>query len=129
MIQSNAFDYVNVLGKAADASWLRHEAITNNIANGQTPLYKRQDVDFEGELKRALSSSRFKSMDEKVGNVNLNQLNGRTYTDYASTSYRLDGNNVDPDTEGVRLASNQIRYNALITGINDEFANLKIVTK
>ena len=44
MFQSSVFNYVNVLDKAADASWLRNEAISNNIANATTPNYKRQDV-------------------------------------------------------------------------------------
>ena len=37
MINTNAFDYINVLDKAMDASWLRNEAIANNIANVDTP--------------------------------------------------------------------------------------------
>ena len=47
MFQSKVFDYVNVLDKAADASWLRNDAIGNNLANVDTPGYKRQDVAFE----------------------------------------------------------------------------------
>ena len=33
MLNTNAFDYINVLDKAADASWMRNEVIANNIAN------------------------------------------------------------------------------------------------
>ena len=51
------------------------------------------------------------------------------YTDAANFSYRLDGNNVDIDTEGVELAANQIKYNGLISSINQEFTNLKLVMK
>ena len=40
MITTNAFDYINVLDKAADASWLRETAIMNNLANTDTPGYK-----------------------------------------------------------------------------------------
>ena len=58
MIKSNAFDYINVLDKAADYSWLRNEAIANNLANADTPGYKREDVTFQKELKRALTFSR-----------------------------------------------------------------------
>ena len=54
MITTNAFNYINVLDKAADASWLRENAITNNIANIDTPGYKRQDVDFESVLEKEL---------------------------------------------------------------------------
>ena len=98
MINSNAFDYINVLGKAADASWVRNEVIGNNIANADTPGYKREDVDFESELQKALGSSRYTSMDKKVGNLKVSQLEPHTYRDYAGSSYRLDGNNVDIET-------------------------------
>ena len=47
MINTNVFDYVNVLNKAADAAWTRNDVLANNIANMDTPAYKRQDVDFE----------------------------------------------------------------------------------
>lgn len=129
MINSNVYDYVNVLDKALDAAALRNQALANNLANATTPGYKRQDVSFETELGKALGHNRFKSMDEKVGNVKLGRLKPRTYTDYAGYSYRVDGNNVDPDTEGVELAANQIKYNGLMAAVNQEFANLKLVTK
>ena len=40
-MNSGAFGYVDVLKTAADASWLREEVLTNNIANVDTPNYKR----------------------------------------------------------------------------------------
>lgn len=129
MINSNAFDYINVLDKAADAAWIRNEVIGNNIANATTPGYKRQDVEFEAEFRRALKHSRYKSMDDKVADVKTNRLNPRTYIDSANFSYRLDGNNVDPETEQVTLAANQLRYNGLIDSMNQEFKNLQMVMK
>ena len=129
MLNSNVFDYVNVLGKAADASWLRNVILANNLANVDTPGYKRKDIDFESQLRRALGSSRYESVDSKVSHVTSTELEGRVYTDAANFSYRLDGNNVDIDTENVELASNQIKYNGLMSGINQEFANLKMVMK
>lgn len=129
MINSNIFDYVNLMDKAADAAWIRNEVISNNISNATTPGYKRQDVSFESELEKALSSVRFDTMDDKVANLSLDRLNPRTYTDYASFSYRLDGNNVDIETENVVLAKNQIKYEGLMTSITREFQNLKSVMK
>lgn len=132
MIQSNVFDYVNVLDRAADASWLRHQAITNNLANVDTPGYKRQDVAFEEVLKRALGSNRYQSMDAKVGNIQksrLHRLSPVVFQDYEGFSYRLDGNNVDVDNENVMLAENQLKYQGLIDSINQEFTNLKTVMK
>ena len=129
MIQTNAFDYINVLDRAADAAWQRNEAISNNIANVDTPGYKRQDVAFESVLQQALGNNRYESMDDKVDNVDLSRLRGRAYLDYANYSYRLDGNNVDIENENVMLAENQLKYQGLISSINQEFTNLKTVMK
>lgn len=129
MINTNVYDYINVLDKAADASWLRNETIANNIANVDTPGYKRQDVAFEDQLRKAMGNSRYQSMDDKVSSIKTSRLNAETYTDSAGYSYRMDGNNVDIDTENVELASNQIKYNALIQSVNHEFTNLKSVMK
>lgn len=129
MINTNVFDYINVLDKAADASWIRNEAIGNNIANVDTPGYKRQDVSFEDELRKALGSNRYISMDDKVASVQTADLTPRAYTDYANYSYRLDGNNVDIENENVMLAENQLKYQGLIASINSEFTNLQMVMK
>ena len=129
MIQTNAFDYINVLDRAADAAWQRNEAISNNIANVDTPGHKRQDVAFESVLQQALGNNRYESMDDKVANVDLSRLRGRAYLDYANYSYRLDGNNVDIENENVMLAENQLKYQGLISSINQEFTNLKTVMK
>ena len=129
MIQSNVFDYVRVLDKAADASWLRNEAISNNIANATTPGYKRQDVAFESVLEKALGHNRYESMDSKVSETKKKNLSVRTYTDYSNYSYRLDGNNVDIENENVMLAENQLKYQGLLNSINQEFTNLQAVMK
>ncbi len=129
MIDSSVYNYVNVLDKAADATWLRNEAITNNIANADTPGYKRQDVSFESELKKALKVSKYEALDTKVSNLKNSDLRARTYTDYDSVSYRLDGNNVDIQTENVTLVKNQLKYNGLVQSFNQEFTNLQLVMK
>ena len=107
--------------------WTR--LIANNIANVDTPNFKRQDVRFETELRAAISQSEEKTVDAKVKHLKLDDMVGEAYTDYSELSYRYDGNNVDIDTENVRLAKNQLKYNALITGVNQEFSNLKSVMR
>ena len=131
MITTNAFDYINIMDKAADASWKRESAISNNIANADTPGYKRQDVDFESALKRELGSSKYIPLDKKERGLNsdLSGLDVSTYTDSSNYSYRLDRNNVDVDTEQVELASEQLRYEMLTTSINEEFNRMKLVLK
>ena len=129
MINSNVFDYINVLDKAADASWTRNEIIANNIANVNTPGYKRQDLNFEDELERALGDSRYKSMDAKVSGLRNKKLQARVVNDYSNFSYRYDKNNVDIDTENVTLAANQVKYQGLMAGLKSEFSKLQSVCK
>ncbi|MBR1470757.1 MAG: flagellar basal body rod protein FlgB [Lachnospiraceae bacterium] len=125
MVNSHVFSYINVLDKAADAAWLRNEAISNNLANVDTPGYKRQDVAFEDELIRNLNKVEYDTMDARVYNMKLSRIEPRVYTDASAYSYRLDGNNVDIDTENVYLAENQVTYNALTQCIKSEFSNLR----
>ena len=77
MFNSGVYSYINVLDKAADASWQRNELIANNIANASTPGYKRQDIDFESQLSQALKNQRYTSVDAKVKNLDIKRLNGR----------------------------------------------------
>jgi flagellar basal-body rod protein FlgB len=125
MIGSNAFNYINVLNKAASASWKRNEVIANNIANVDTPGYKRKDVQFQSYLQSALLGDN--SLDSRIADANMDQLEATVYTDNASLSYRMDGNNVDIDTESAKLAENQIRYQALLESMTQEFSRIKAV--
>ena len=130
-MSTGAFGYVNLLKSAADASWTREEVLTNNIANVDTPNYKRQDVEFSSYLANALqrSGKNSSSLTQRVNNVDYKDIYIRTYTDNSTLSYRTDGNNVDLSTENVELASEQINYNALIDSMNNEFSRFKSVLK
>ena len=130
-MNSGAFGYVDVLKTAADASWLREEVLTNNIANVDTPNYKRQDVEFTTYLKFALeqAGTPASTLTQKVNEANLSGITTRTYTENTTLSYRMDGNNVDLSTENAELAAEQINYNALIDSMNNEFTRMKAVLK
>lgn len=127
MISTGAFNYINVLEKATDASWTRNSVISNNIANVDTPGYKRKDIQFEQYLLNAVNGG--SSLDDNIAKVNLDTLTGTTYTDYGMLDYRLDGNNVDIDTENVELAKNQIKYYTMLDSISQEFTRLKSVMR
>lgn len=131
MFTTNVFDYTNILDKAADASWMRENVITNNIANIDTPGYKKQDVDFESVLQKALGKTKYSSLDKKVRELNqdLGKLTTTSYTDAANYSYRLDRNNVDENTENAELASESLRYQLLTTAITNNFSRMQTVLK
>lgn len=130
-MSSGIFGYVNVLKTAADASWAREEVLTNNIANVDTPNYKRQDIEFTTYLNSAIeqAGSPKSTLTQKINNVDTSTVTYRTYTENTSLSYRLDGNNVDLSTENVELASEQLNYQALIDSMNNEFSRYKSVIK
>ncbi len=126
MFSTNVYSYINVLNKAANASWKREEIISNNLSNVNTPGYKRKDLDFQTTLRTELGNMKYQTLDDKVAHANLSRLNPSPYIDAAQYSYRVDKNNVDVDTENVELASEKIRYDALTDSMTQEFARLKM---
>jgi flagellar basal-body rod protein FlgB len=111
----------DVLSKALDASSLKGEAITNNIANVDTPGYRRKDVVFESYLQQAIDSH------GKIKPDSLSRVFPKVIEVNTNLDYRIDGNNVDIDTEMGYLAQNQIKYNTLISQVNYNFNRLKMV--
>lgn len=124
MILSDAYNYINVTGQAAAASKMRSTVIANNIANVDTPNYKRQDVKFESLLAAQMSGDG--SLDSKIASMDLARLNAQVYTDNANLSYRSDGNNVDISTESSYYAQSQLKYNTLVDYMNRGFSAIKI---
>lgn len=121
-----------VLEKSLDAAWLRNEAISQNIANVDTPRYKRKTVGFEEYLNEAMESSKIKGFrtDPRhfpVGQRNIDDIEIKVSEDNKSLSMRLDGNNVDIDNEMASMAKNTIKYNVLIQRLNEGFKRIKSV--
>ncbi|MDD6340126.1 MAG: flagellar basal body rod protein FlgB [Butyrivibrio sp.] len=127
MINSGAFAYVDLLTSSADYSWKRNEVLNSNIANVDTPGYKRQDVSFESVLSAAVAkgSSLSNNLTKTVRDINYNHVKPTVYTDNAELSYRIDGNNVDIDVEQIELASNQLYYEAVTDSMKMEFDRFK----
>ncbi|MHB1394951.1 MAG: flagellar basal body rod protein FlgB [Clostridia bacterium] len=106
------FKSKEIVHTALDAAWLRNEVISQNIANVNTPGYKKKSVVFEELLNNAM---------------NENKLPDIKVVENSNTSSRRDGNNVDIDIEMAELAKNTIRYNALVSRAG--FSSLKYILK
>ncbi len=128
-----------LLEKGLDVESLRRKVISNNIANVDVPHYKRSEVNFESQLKRALNegedaSSRLPAIltsDRHIPfhiPVDVKSVQPRINLDY-NTTMRNDGNNVDAEKEMVDAAKNLMRYNAFVTSMNHNFRMLKFVTR
>jgi flagellar basal-body rod protein FlgB len=124
------FQNINLLTKAMNASWKRNEVISNNIANANTPGFKRTDVKFEELLKDYLDGKTLRGTTTHerhmpIGVKNIEQLQYKLEgTEGYST--RRDANNVDIDVEMAELAKNQITFNTLATQINSHFQRLRL---
>jgi flagellar basal-body rod protein FlgB len=83
-----------------DAAELRHRVLSQNIANVNTPEYKRQDVSFEAALSAQLHGD---------GSADLEGLSPEVFEE-AGLPERADGNNVDIDREIGQLNKNSLLY-------------------
>ena len=86
-------------------------------------------MNFESVLASEIGKTKYTSLDEKIKDVSLSNLNVSTYRDSTNYSYRLDGNNVDIDTENVEMAANQIQYKGLVDSMTQEFNRIKQAMK
>ncbi|EJO5346030.1 flagellar basal body rod protein FlgB [Clostridium botulinum] len=116
----------NLLKKSMDASTNRSRVISNNIANYNTPGYKRHYVTFEETLKENLNNMSMKTTKEKHMNTGMEFGQVKEEVDN-STSMRTDGNNVDVDNEMVNNSANTLMYNALVTQANNRLATTRYV--
>ncbi len=121
MISNNMYSHINIIGKATEASMLRQQVISENIANVDTPGYKRKEVMFESALQEALMSH------DKLYDIDMNTLTPKIQMNKTDLSYRLDGNNVNIDTEMTELAKNQIKCYVLIDQISKDFSRIQTV--
>lgn len=119
---------IQTLTKALDSTALNQTLLANNIANVNTPGYKRSEVVFKEKLKQALSKEE-KSLTQTHPlhlplSTNVSQIDPGIELD-AESSMRWDGNNVDIDREMAKLSHNTMEFNAFSTLLKRNFANLR----
>ncbi|KPU44684.1 flagellar basal body rod protein FlgB [Oxobacter pfennigii] len=106
-----------LIKKTLDAGALRQKVIANNIANINNKNFKRSDVVFEETLKDELN--RIGRDKDKVDSLKPEVIKDE------SSNIRMDGNNVDIDTEMSNMAANNILYNTMITQLNTKLSVLR----
>ncbi len=112
------------LERGLDAAWLRNTVIAQNVANVDTPDYKRKTLKFEEYLDTEMKASRIANGQTRIGGGLMT-----VSEDYSATSYRIDGNNVDIEREMALMAMNNLKYNALIQRISGKFSTLRSVIR
>lgn len=109
----------------------RNTAIANNIANAETPGYKRIDVSFEAALAQAVESDRSRL---SRGESSLPSFGSstRAIDDFNpgirsidTTTMRVDGSNVDPDDEMAQLSANTLAHQTVVSLLDKRFAQFR----
>jgi flagellar basal-body rod protein FlgB len=138
MISNNFEKTVDLLHRAMDANAIRYGVIADNLANSGVPNFKRSDVNFESELKRALDTAKQKPALEltltnpkHIPNCrerDYRDVQPRRVLDYLSTS-KNNGNNVDPEQEVALALQTQMMYSILAEATNFEFSQAKLALR
>jgi len=126
------------LKKSLDGAMLRHEILANNIANANTPRFKRSEVKFKTQLKSAIDSMTENSqltMRGKITNrghmpigppTHLDQVSATIHRDTA-TSVRVDENNISLDMEMATLSGNAAYYSTVVRLLSDYYSGIRTV--
>lgn len=129
---------MHYLSRGMEAASLRHGVIANNIANVNTPEFKKSEVLFEDMLAQELMGP----PKDKDGKLKLVRTHGKHIGGpkaekpfraepvvklHTETTMRTDGNNVDIDEEMARLSQNQLYYQVMAGSLSGYISDVKSV--
>ena len=113
-------DNYQLARKLLDAAVLRQEAIASNIANAETPGYRRLDIapDFEQQLKGSLAAGELSTSGERLA--------PRLVEDATARSLRPDGNSVEIERELLAMNKNAVQHEFLSDIISGNLRQLRM---
>jgi flagellar basal-body rod protein FlgB len=139
MFYGNSFGRtLDLLHRNMDTAVLRRSVIANNIANADTPNFKRSTISFESELKRALDSEQPTGRLEAAltdrkhipfhQSVDYRTVKPKKVLDYLTQSDN-NGNNVDLEEEMMMELQNQLRYEIMTRSVANQFTQVNTVLR
>lgn len=124
---------IPLLNRAMDVASERDTIIADNIANEDTPNFKRRELIFEEKLKKVLDSqtNRGKLSISNPRHIQIGGLSGwkdmqPDIIQVNDESYRNDGNNVDIDAEMAKRTKNELYYDTLAQSMSQEIKLLRL---
>ncbi len=120
---------IDIYKKVLDFRSERHNLISSNIANINTPNYKSSDISFEEQLRAVVDSESGKGLMKTherhlpAGLREIERVSPEVIIDNAPPG--IDGNNVNIDKEVTKMAENTIMYNAVAQLVLKKFEGLK----
>jgi len=138
LVNNNFSKTIDLLHRGMSVASLRQSVIANNLANADVPNFKRTDVNFESELKRALDTEKYKpALELTLTNPkhipdweprDYRDVKPRRVLDYVSQSDN-NGNNVDQEEEFNLLLKNQLRYMLMAQMATYEYSQVNMVLR
>jgi len=107
---------VDLIEAGIKAESLRQKANANNVANLQTPGYRRAAVKFKELLAKALETS---------GGVDLSEIEAQIYQP-KNTTVKSDGNDVSMEVEIGEMIKNSLRYKTYIRLLQKKYQQLDL---
>ncbi len=128
---------VDILRRTMGVNLMRQEVTANNIANADTPHFKRQVVNFETSLTAALASEKKPAFPTLMTNerhipfdrpVDYKSVVPRRVTEW-NVQGKNNGNNVDIEEETSNAVNAQLSYNMLVQSVSGHFNNVNLVLR
>ncbi len=128
---------LDILKRTMDVATLRRNVIADNIANSDTPNFKRTVVNFESQLKSALDSETSRRHLQFVTHerhipfdrpLDYREVKPRLVLDYLTTA-KNNGNNVDIEEEMMGLLQNQLLYQTVAQALASEYSRINLVLR
>lgn len=114
--------------RTLDAATFRQKVIANNVANVDTPYFKRSDVLFEELLQKELTKTSIQGRRTDPRHIPIGRSTAPLAPEVATdvnTMMNNNLNNVDIDYEMSLMAKNQLRYNVLIGQVSHDLKNYR----
>jgi flagellar basal-body rod protein FlgB len=117
-----------LLERSMDASNLRQQLLNQNLANVNTPHYKRLDIDFKSLLDNITKDEleMVTTHPRHIANT-VAEIGPVRITRETKTLSRYDTNNVDPEFEMAQVAENSLYFQSLSERWKGKMTNLKMV--
>jgi flagellar basal-body rod protein FlgB len=111
---SKTANIIDFLEAGIRAETLRQKAIASNVANLQTPGYRRVDVQFRDMLAKAIESG---------DDFDLDELDAEIFSPM-DTPVKANGNDVNIEQEVGAMLKNTLTHKAYIRLMNKKYAQM-----
>ena len=128
---------LDILHRSMDVSMLRQDVIADNIANADTPNFKRSFINFESQLRSGLESDGSRGPQAAMTHerhipfhqpIDYRSVRPNRQLDYLTTADN-NGNNVDIEEESMNFLNSQLLYTLMTDSVTRQFSRVNLVLR